>query len=149
MYAPISDPGRPRPGFQPVPGLYALNIDDGELQWQHRTHPDCDGRQDKAPRCEYLYGFSAAPVVIDGAVVTGSLDGYLRIFDGEDGRMMFSYDTIRSYDTVNGIKGQGGAIDSAALVAANGLLLVNSGYGMFGQPQGNVLLAFKPVAKKP
>jgi hypothetical protein len=26
----------------------------------------------------------------------------------------------------------------------NGLLLVNSGYGMFGQTAGNVLLAFKP-----
>jgi hypothetical protein len=26
----------------------------------------------------------------------------------------------------------------------NGLLLVNSGYGMFGQAGGNMLLAFKP-----
>lgn len=30
--------------------------------------------------------------------------------------------------------------------AANGYLLVNSGYGMFGQLAGNVLLAFKPKA---
>ncbi|MGK0223590.1 MAG: polyvinyl alcohol dehydrogenase (cytochrome) [Limisphaerales bacterium] len=71
----------------------------------------------------------------------------MRIFDGDDGRLMFTYDTIREYQTVNGIKGQGGAIDSASLVAANGLLLVNSGYGMFGQPQGNVLLAFRPASK--
>jgi hypothetical protein len=28
----------------------------------------------------------------------------------------------------------------------NGLLLVNSGYGMFGQAGGNMLLAFKPKA---
>ncbi|MGK0259278.1 MAG: polyvinyl alcohol dehydrogenase (cytochrome), partial [Candidatus Azotimanducaceae bacterium] len=147
VYAPISDPGRPRPGFEPVPGLYALDIDSGDLVWQHRTYPDCDGREQKAPRCQFLYGFSAAPIVVDGAVVTGSLDGYLRIFDGDDGRLMFTYDTIREFQTVNGIKGQGGAIDSASLVAANGLLLVNSGYGMFGQPQGNVLLAFRPASK--
>lgn len=147
VFAPINDPGRPRPGFKPVPGLYALDIDTGKLLWEHRTYPDCDGRKHKAPRCESLYGFSAAPIVVDGAVVTGSLDGFLRIFDGDDGRLMFSFDTIQEYETVNGIRGQGGAIDSASLVAANGLLLVNSGYGMFGQPQGNVLLAFRPKQK--
>ncbi|MGK0225096.1 MAG: polyvinyl alcohol dehydrogenase (cytochrome), partial [Limisphaerales bacterium] len=101
VYAPISDPGRPRPGFEPVPGLYALDIDSGDLVWQHRTYPDCDGREQKAPRCQFLYGFSAAPIVVDGAVVTGSLDGYLRIFDGDDGRLMFTYDTIREFQTVN------------------------------------------------
>jgi len=44
---------------------------------------------------------------------------------------------------VNGVAGRGGALDSAGIVAANGTLYVNSGYGLFGQPAGNVLLAFK------
>ena len=38
----------------------------------------------------------------------------------------------------------GGSIDNASIVATNGMLFVNSGYGMFGQMPGNVLLAFRP-----
>lgn len=148
VYVPLNDPGRPRPGFTPVPGLYALDVNTGEQRWGHRTYADCDGRRAMAPRCEFLYGFSAAPVVIEDAVVTGSVDGYLRIFAADDGEKLFEFDTLRTYDSITGVPGQGGAIDSASLVAANGLLLVNSGYGMFGQPQGNVLLAFKPAAPR-
>jgi polyvinyl alcohol dehydrogenase (cytochrome) len=43
------------------------------------------------------------------------------------------------------VPAKGGSIDSASIYAANGMLLVNSGYGMFGQVPGNVLLAFKPA----
>ncbi|MEM7097771.1 MAG: PQQ-binding-like beta-propeller repeat protein [Pseudomonadota bacterium] len=143
VFAPINDPGRPRPGFQPVPGIYALDVNNGALRWGHTTEPECDGREERAPRCSYLHGFSAAPLLVDRGVVTGSLDGMLRIFDADTGDMLFKYDTNRAYATANGVTGHGGAIDSAAFVAGNGLLLVNSGYGMFGQPQGNVLLAFK------
>ncbi len=143
VYVPLNDPGRPRPGFVPQPGLYALDVETGEERWRYRVQPDCEGREQLAPRCSYLYGLSAAPVVVDGAVVTGSIDGKLRIFDARNGALLFEYDTLRAFTSVNGVPGQGGAIDSASLAAANGLLLVNSGYGMFGQPQGNVLLAFR------
>ncbi|HEY5647568.1 MAG TPA: PQQ-binding-like beta-propeller repeat protein [Pseudomonadales bacterium] len=145
VYAPISDPGRPRPGFVPQPGLYALNAATGELVWEYRAQPDCEGRQARLPYCEFLYGFSAAATVIDRAVVQGSLDGHLRIFDAKTGALLFAHDTARDYQGVNGVAGHGGAIDNASVVAANGLLLVSSGYGMFGQPPGNVLLAFRPV----
>ena len=90
---------------------------------------------------------SAATTVIDEAVVQGSLDGYLRIFDAADGSLLFEYDTVRDYQGVNGVAGKGGAIDNASVIAANGLLLVSSGYGMFGQPPGNVLLAFRPKSR--
>lgn len=144
VYAPISDPGRARPGFTPQPGLYALDASSGKLAWEYRTEPDCDGRQEMLPYCQFLYGFSSAPTVIGGVVAQGSLDGHLRIFDAATGEVIFSYDTAREYDGINGVQGQGGAIDNASIIAANGLLLVSSGYGMFGQPPGNVLLAFRP-----
>ena len=35
-----------------------------------------------------------------------------------------------------------------SIVGVNGLLIVNSGYGMFGQAPGNVMLAFRPKAAK-
>ena len=44
---------------------------------------------------------------------------------------------------VNGVEARGGSIDAASITAANGYLFVNSGYGMFGQLAGNVLLAFR------
>ena len=146
VYAPISDPGRPRPGFVPQPGLYALDAATGRLVWEYRTEPDCEGREDRLPYCRYLYGFSSAATVIDRAVVQGSLDGHLRVFDTQTGELLFQFDTVRDFEGVNGVAGQGGAIDNASVIAANGLLLVASGYGMFGQPPGNVLLAFRPAA---
>jgi len=146
VYAPISDPGRPRPGFVPQPGLYALDAATGKLVWEHRTEPDCEGRE-RVRYCEFLYGFSAATTVVGEAVIQGSLDGHLRVFAADSGEVVFSYDTVRDYQGANGVVGQGGAIDNASIIAANGLLLVNSGYGMFGQVPGNVLLAFKPSRK--
>ncbi len=146
VFAAISDPGRPRPGFDPMPGLYALEVDTGEMIWEYRTYPECEGRSRALPRCKFMYGFSAAPMVIDGAVVQGSLDGILRVFDANTGEVLFRYDTAQNYVGVNGVPGQGGAIDNASVVAANGSLYVSSGYGMFGQPAGNVLLSFRPVA---
>jgi polyvinyl alcohol dehydrogenase (cytochrome) len=93
-------------------------------------------------------GLSGAATIVDGAVVVGSLDGFLRAFDAPTGKLLFQYDTARDYDTVNGVPGKGGAIDNASIVAANGYVFVNSGYGlMAGQTSGNVFLAFR--AKRP
>ncbi|WP_456300534.1 hypothetical protein [Spirosoma telluris] len=44
---------------------------------------------------------------------------------------------------MNGIEGKGGSIDGSAPVVADGMLFVNSGYGLFGELPGNVLLAFE------
>jgi hypothetical protein len=43
------------------------------------------------------------------------------------------------------VAGHGGAIDNASIVATNGYVFVNSGYGLMGgQRPGNVFLAFRP-----
>ncbi len=85
--------------------------------------------------------------MIDGAVAQGANDGYLRVFDAKTGATLFKYDTAKKFSTINGVPGEGGAIDNATIVAANGQLFVSSGYGMFGQPPGNVLLAFRPKGR--
>lgn len=89
-------------------------------------------------------GMSPAPLVVDGAVVTGTTGGMLRIFDGETGDVLFEYQTNRPYETINPVPGHGGGLDSHPYVAANGTLYVQSGYARFGEPPGNVLLAFRP-----
>jgi len=150
VYVPVAQIGRPLPGGAPIdpklqPGMYAVDANTGEIRWHYSATPDCAGdRGKKAPRCERLYGFSGAPTVIDGAVVQGSLDGRLFVLDAATGQELWRYDTLREFETLNGVKARGGSIDAASIVAANGLLFVNSGYGMFGQAPGNSFLAFRP-----
>ena len=50
--------------------------------------------------------------------------------------------TAREYDTVNGVKGNGGAIDGPGPVVVGGMLFTNSGCGFSGGAPGNLLLAF-------
>lgn len=127
------------------PGLHAVDITDGRVAWSFAAEPDCSaGRKARVGSCGYTFGLSGAPSVIDGAVVAGSLDGVLRVFDATSGNILFTFDTARAFQTINAVTANGGAIDNASIVAANGLLFVSSGYGMFGQMPGNVLLAFRP-----
>jgi polyvinyl alcohol dehydrogenase (cytochrome) len=126
-----------------------VKVDTGEVLWTFAAEPDCTGdRQTRVRGCNNNIGLSAAPTVIDGAVVAGGLDGFLRAFDAKTGQVLFKFDTAQSFETANNVPANGGAIDSAAIVAGNGYLFVNSGYGMFGQMPGNVLLAFKPKGDK-
>ena len=66
--------------------------------------------------------------------------------DADTGKVLWEYDTIRDYKTVNGAAGRGGAIDQSGVVVVDGWVYVNSGYANWGAQPGNVLLAFK-VAK--
>ena len=80
--------------------------------------------------------------MIPGVVFSGSVDGHLRGYSTADGKIIWDFDTMREFETVNGVKGQGGSIDAAGPVVAGGLLLSNSGYGQWRGKPGNVLLAF-------
>ena len=97
--------------------------------------------------CGRMFGFSTAPTVIDGAVIEGGLDGYVYVLDAKDGKQLWKFDTAASFQGINGVAGKGGSIDAASITAGDGLLFVNSGYGMFGETPGNVILAFRPKTK--
>jgi len=86
----------------------------------------------------------AAVTAIPGVVFSGSLDGHIRAYSSEQGGILWDFDTIRDYQTINGVKASGGALNGPGAVVANGMLLVNSGYGRNGELPGNVLLAFAP-----
>ena len=96
--------------------------------------------------CSQAHGLSAIPLVVDNAVIAGAIDGRLYIFDAESGETIFQYDTLRGFETVNGVAARGGSIDSHSVFAGSGMLFVAAGYGSFRQPPGNVLLAFRPKA---
>ncbi len=122
--------------IQATPGIYALDIVSGKVVWAAPT-PSVQGKQ------SYLTANSAAPAVIPGIVFAGSLDGYIRAYSTEDGHILWDYNTIQKYTAADGIEGNGGSLDCAAPVMADGMLFVNSGYAQFGEKTGNVLLAFE------
>lgn len=142
---PISDPnGANRTDDVIRSGIYAFDIATGRADWEYRARPDCDnGRAERVASCAQRYGFSAMPLVIDGALVAGNIDGRLFIFDNADGRILFEFDTSDFFDTVNGIEARGGSIDAHSIAAGAGMVFVGSGYERFSQQAGNVLLAFK------
>lgn len=127
-----------------APGLHALDVNNGNILWSYLHQATCtEERKQQLRNCENT-GMSAATLLVDGAVIQGSNDGYVKIFDAQRGEPLFSFDTARPFDTLNGVEAKGGAIDNFSIWAANGLLFVQSGYGLMGVP-GNVLLAFKPA----
>lgn len=149
VFAPINDPHFAEvKDYVPEPGMNAVDINTGAVLWRKPVTADCsNGRKERFNLCGEKYGLSAAPLVVDKSVVAGALDGRIYIFDAATGDIVWQYDTLRDFSTVNGIKGQGGGIDSHSVFAGSGMLFVASGYGGFRQPPGNVLLAFRPKSK--
>jgi polyvinyl alcohol dehydrogenase (cytochrome) len=143
VFAPISDPNIP--ANKSAAGMHAVDIATGKVAWQWRAKPDCDnGRKSRAPICETKYGLSAAPLVIDGALLSGSLDGKLYVFDAATGKVMATHDVTGPHQAVNKIPATGGSIDAAGVFAGDGMVFVNAGYGSFGQIPGNTLVALRP-----
>jgi polyvinyl alcohol dehydrogenase (cytochrome) len=121
-------------------GLFAFRLATGEKVWEAKPTP-CGSR----PRCSPAQ--SAAVTAIPGVVFSGSLDGHLRAYSSSTGEVLWDFDTVREYETVNGQKAKGGSLDGPGAAVVGGMVFVNSGYGMFGAMPGNVLLAFSVEGK--
>jgi polyvinyl alcohol dehydrogenase (cytochrome) len=135
VYVPVSD--RHEPADSPR-GLFALRTGSGEMVWHNTTRaPECG--TDRA--C--TGALSAAATAIPGVVFAGSVDGHLRAYSTRDGRALWSFDTAREFETVNGVRASGGTIDSAGPVVVDGMVFTGSGYGNWKSQPGNVLLAFE------
>lgn len=140
---PISDPNRAEDINRG--GVYTFGVATGEPGWEMRAYPDCDnGRAEIVSSCAQRYGFSALPLVVDGATIAGNIDGRLFIVDNSNGQLLFEFDTATSFVSINGVDGQGGSIDAQSVAAGAGMVFVGSGYERFNQQPGNVLLAFRP-----
>lgn len=150
VLVPVADPEYGIDGYEPRPGLYALRIEDGSVLWEQRIQRGCETtaeayyqRIDPWPACSWFYGYSAAAAAVPGAALVAGLDGSVNAYATGDGRPLWRFDTARVFDTVNGVEGHGGSIDSAGVQPAADMLFVQSGYSWFSQMPGNVLLAFQ------
>jgi polyvinyl alcohol dehydrogenase (cytochrome) len=122
-------------------GLFALQLATGEKIWSAKPAVCPENRQGCSP------AQSAAVTAIPGAVFSGSMDGHLRAYSTASGEVIWDFDTVREYETVNGIEARGGSLDGGGPVIAGGMLFTNSGYGVWGGIPGNVLLAFSVDGK--
>lgn len=90
-------------------------------------------------------GITAALTVIPGAVLVGSQDGTVRAHASEDGRVLWSFNTLQDFTTTNKVAARGGSMGAPGPTVAGGMLFVGSGYvGLGNGTPGNVLLAFAP-----
>jgi polyvinyl alcohol dehydrogenase (cytochrome) len=157
-----ADPERVRPQYVPKPGLHALDPASGEVLWFQGVTRGCEIAEEDKPmiglqnmhatkkvaledqyRCSFYYGLSAALLTTPELVFSGGLDGRIRAFDIATGDLLWQDNTARAFDAGNGISGHGGAIDVSGQVVAGDWLYVQSGYSMFGQLPGNMLLAYR------
>jgi polyvinyl alcohol dehydrogenase (cytochrome) len=118
-------------------GIRAAKLDTGEEVWSKAASDKLCGT---ARGCSAAQG--AAVTAIPGIVFSGSMDGGIRAYSSVDGTIVWQFDTNREFETVNGVKANGGAMDGPGAVVVDGMLYINSGYvSLIGRP-GNVLLAF-------
>ena len=108
-------------------GLAAVGLASGELAWG-------------APPA---VGGGAPVTAMPGVVFFGSSAGTMYAYSTIDGKAIWTFDTARAFETVNGVEAKGGNINAAGPVVAGGMLFVPSGYSdLGGGVRGNVLLAF-------
>jgi polyvinyl alcohol dehydrogenase (cytochrome) len=156
LFVPVSDPEWDirKWDYSPKPGVTALDVTTGAIEWQHRAERGCEldkskidprsGRHEEDwPSCHFAYGYSGAATSIDGAVLAGSLNGTLKAFSSSDGSELWQFDSKRPFTTLNGVTAHGGALDNAGPVIGSGYLVLQSGYSYFNQMPGNVLLVFR------
>jgi len=132
-YAPVADIYDDMPG-----GLHAIDLRDGRRAWTTAAPPPVCGKPQRGCSGAQFSAVTAIP----GIVFSPSNDGAVRAYAAATGAVVWSFDTNRSFMTVNGVRAKGGSMDGPAPVVAAGMVYVSSGYGTFGLRPGNVLLAF-------
>ncbi len=126
--------------------LYALDPATGRVLWKTPNPADgcTTGGAARYPDVCAL-GHTPAVTTTPGLVWEGGIDGKMRAYSASTGQVLWTYDTIRDVDTVNGQVGRGGAISGGGgAVVSHGMLYVQSGYFFNPYPtdKGSVLMAF-------
>ena len=118
-------------------GLAAFKPGTGERAWLFAPPPPAGGGRGSQ--------LGAAPTAIPGVVFEGASDGTLYAVAAADGKVLWSFNTAQTFDTVNKVPAHGGAISTSGAVVVSGMVYVGSGYAVgSGASGGNVLLAFAP-----
>lgn len=116
---------------QPGGGLATVRLSDGALL--RTVDVKTDGRGQTSPAS-----------TIAGAVFTGGWDGIMRAVSPE-GEVLWTYNAVHEFTTVNGVPGRGGSFGSSGPAIAGGMMYVAAGYiGVKAGTPGNIMIAFAP-----
>jgi polyvinyl alcohol dehydrogenase (cytochrome) len=114
--------------------LWALDPKTGIARWHTPAPtPPCSWSESACSHAQ-----SQAVTVMPGGVFSGSMDGHLRAYSTIDGKILWDFDTAKSFQTQNGIHASGGPLDCGGPTIVNGSVYINS---------GNTLLAFSVDGK--
>lgn len=133
IYTAVSDQNK---GRKATPGMYAVKVDTGEKLW---STPAPEGAGIKSQ----LSAVSAMP----GIAFSGSWGGHLRAYSTKTGEIVWDFDAMRNFDTINHVPAQGGSFDGGGPAIADGMVVTTCGYGFVGGRAGNVLLVFSVDGK--
>jgi polyvinyl alcohol dehydrogenase (cytochrome) len=119
-------------------GMAALDLRTGEPIWS-TPNPPCGDRKLCKP------SHAAAVTAIPGAVFSGTMDGQFYAYSAENGKILWRFNSVQDYSTVNKVTANGGSMSNAGATVVDGMVYVHSGYSHHGAIiPGNVLLAFAP-----
>ena len=142
LYVPINDMNNTRNGDyldpeQARPGMHSIDANTGKLLWSNVQSNVCFEEDEF---CDP--GISSAVTSIPGAVFAGHLDGFVRAYASESGKLLWEFDTRPERIGVNGITGHGGSMSGAGPAIVDGHVVINSGYGLYNHEPGNLLMVF-------
>ena len=140
IYAPINDMQNTHDGkvwLNRKPGMHSLDAETGNIIWSNISDKEC---KDIDINCDP--GISAAVTAVPGAVIAGHLDGNIKVYDKENGNILWSYNTLRDFESISGSPAYGGSFSGSGPSIRNGYMAINSGYGIYNHMPGNVLLLF-------
>lgn len=137
QYLYVGDASFKRQGF-----LYALDPSTGQIAWQTPMLACIPGPGVPADQCwsGNMNAVSSTP----GLVWIGEMDGQINAFSTVNGNRLWTYNTARTVQGVNGVAGHGGSIATVGATIAHGQVYVMSGYNQWTPSfmLGNALYAF-------
>ena len=139
VYVPLHDMEQTNDGkiYEDLkPGVHSVDAKTGDLLWSKINPNNCGDIKFCDP------GVSAALTAIPGAVIAGHQDGKIRIYDKEDGEILWSFNALREFESVSGVPASGGGFSGPGSAVRNGYMAMNSGYGIYYHMPGNALLLF-------
>jgi polyvinyl alcohol dehydrogenase (cytochrome) len=142
VYVPVVDmadtrDGRKYDAANSGAGIHAIDAASGRFLWRRVAIDQCNGR----PYCDR--GVSAAVTAIPGGVIVGHLDGRLRAYSRDTGKVLWSVDTTKPVRTLSGKDAAGGSMSGPGAAVYGRHVVVNSGYGLYYHMPGNILMVFE------